>query len=157
MPLKKWCECVAAHFDETDMTVEEWSSKCDTSEKTLNRLLRYASMTDEEFGKAEINDIYRETALRIENSLFGVGCPDPCLLTHDEADRTLERAIADNAEYRAEIENILLSHSAEVRALQEDADQKIAFLKTELERAWQINSTLCRELDNLWQEKKNKS
>ena len=67
-----------------------------------------------------------------------------------DALRDLERALADNKDYRAKIDNIHASHQAEIEKVQAEAQQKIDFLKDLVEK-------LRADNDHLWAENIRKS
>ena len=64
--------------------------------------------------------------------------------------RELERALADNADYRAALDNIHASYRAEMQLIREDAQRKIDFLMEQLD--W-----IKKKNDNLWEENNRKA
>ena len=106
-------------------------------------------------------DIMRETARRIEDAIIGSSNQYPCYLAFEEnvpeasdklndALRELERALADNNDYRKALDNIHASYNAEMQLIRDDAQAKIAFLRSQLDR-------LQRDNDYLWTESNRKS
>lgn len=68
----------------------------------------------------------------------------------NDAMRDLERALADNADYRKALDNIHDSYKAEMQIIREEAQAKIADLRSQLDR-------LQRNNDYLWAENNRKS
>ena len=63
-----------------------------------------------------------------------------------DAIQDLERALADNADYRKVLDNIHDSYNAEMRKIREEAQEKIVFLRAQLDRAQKENDLLWEEL-----------
>lgn len=68
----------------------------------------------------------------------------------DAALRELERAMDDNKDYRAALDNIHESYNAEMQIIRDEAKQKTDFLMEYIDR-------LRKENDNLWAENNRKS
>ena len=68
----------------------------------------------------------------------------------NDAMRDLERALADNADYRKVLDSIHDSYKAEMQIIRDEALSKIAFLRGQLDR-------VQKENDDLWEENKRKS
>ena len=68
----------------------------------------------------------------------------------NDALKDLERALADNKDYKTALENIHASHRAEIDTLREDAQKKIDYLKD-------LVAKLRADNDNLWAENIRKS
>ena len=147
MSFPRWCEFMRLMKDANHLTNAQIAERSDVSIKTIERIMA---------GKLD-QDIYRDTARRIENAVIGSSNQYPCYLSYEEqhprndirlseALRDLERAIADNNDYRKALDGIHASYQ-QIRA--EDRD-KIAYLRAQVER-------LQRENDNLWAENNRKS
>lgn len=158
MPLTRWCEYMRLMKEVNHLTNTIIEDRSGVSIKTIERIMS---------GKCD-QDIYRETARRIEAAILGTGNKYPCYLAYEEdhpqdserlndALRELERALNDNKDYRKALDNIHDSYRAEMQTIRNEAQQqreedqrKIDFLRTQVER-------LQRENDNLWEENKRKS
>lgn len=68
----------------------------------------------------------------------------------NDALRELERALNDNKDYRAIIDNIHASYNAEMQTIRAEAQEKIVDLRTQVDR-------LRKQNDNLWEENNRKS
>lgn len=68
----------------------------------------------------------------------------------NDAMRELERAVADNEDYRQALDSIHASYNAEMRIIREEAKAQIADLRSQIDR-------LHRDNDNLWAENNRKS
>ena len=68
----------------------------------------------------------------------------------NDALRELERALNDNKDYRAVLDNIHASYNAEMQTIRAEAQEKIAYLRTQVDRLREQN-------DNLWAENNRKS
>ena len=62
----------------------------------------------------------------------------------------LERALSDNEDIRKAMDNVQITHAAEMQAIRDDYQQKIDFLREQ-------NLRLQRDNDNLWAENLRKS
>ena len=168
MKFKRWCEFMRDMKELHGLTIDQIARASDVSDKTIARLMKVATMTAEDFAKADIPDLLRDTARRIENAIIGSSNKYPCYLDSEEettqselrlneALRDLERAVTDNQDYRSALEGIHTSYNAEMQAIRDDARRKIDYLLSELNRVRQNNDRLCKELDNLWDENQRKS
>ena len=151
MTLARWCEFMKDMKEARGLTNAIIAERSEVSVKTVDRLM--ALNADQ--------DIMRETARRIEDAIIGSSNQYPCYLafeaehpTNDQqlndATRDLERALADNKDYRAALDNIHASYNAELQTIREEAQKKIDFLRGQISR-------LEREADDLWAENKRKS
>lgn len=68
----------------------------------------------------------------------------------NDAIRDLERALADNQDYRKALDGIHDSYRAEMQMIREEAQAKITYLRSQIDR-------LQRDNDNLWAENNRKS
>lgn len=136
MPLERWCEFMRDMKELNGLTNAEISEKSGVSVKTIERLM--ALNTDK--------DILRETARLIENAIIGSSNQYPCYLAFEEthpdhgqqlsvAVAELERALADNADYRHALEGIHASYQAEMQTIRAEAQRKIEYLINEVTRA----------------------
>lgn len=147
MSFPRWCEFMRLMKDANHLTNAQIAERSDVSIKTIERIMS---------GKLD-QDIYRDTARRIENAVIGSSNQYPCYLAFEEehpnndarlseALRDLERALAANEASRRDLDGIHASYQ-QIRA--EDRE-KISYLRAQVER-------LQRENDNLWAENNRKS
>ena len=134
MELPRWCEYMRDLRDLFNLTNEHIAEKADVSLKTINKIMS---------GKID-QDIYRETARRIEDVILGENGGAACYLAFEEeylpdnqklsgALLELERTLKDNDEYRAALDNIHDSYNAEMSIVRDEAQRKIQFLLSEVE------------------------
>lgn len=151
LELARWCEYMRDMKEVNGLTNAEIADKAGVSIKTVERLM--ALNADQ--------DIYRDTARRIENAIIGSTSTYPCYLAFEaenrpdeqqlnDAMRELERALDDNRDYRAALDNIHTSYKAEMETIRADAQKKIDFLLDEVARLRADNA-------NLWAENNRKS
>ena len=151
LPLDRWCELMKDLKEVNGLTNAEIAEKSGVSIKTIERLM---AMNHD-------HDIMRETARAIEMAIMGSERRYPCYQAFveenapsekklNDALRDLERALDDNKDYRAEIDNIHASHRAEIEKVQAEAQQKIDFLKDMVEK-------LRADNEHLWTENLRKS
>ena len=135
MPLERWCEFMRDMKDLNGLTNAEIAEKSGVSVKRVERLM---ALNCEQ-------DIMRETARQIEDAIIGSSNQYPCYLAFEEsapenqqkldtALRELERALADNKDYRALLDNIHASYNAEMQLIRDEAQKKIDFLLATVER-----------------------
>lgn len=150
MPLPRWCEFMRDMKEINGLTNADVAEKSGVSVKTIERLM--ALKSDQ--------DIMRETARLIEDAIIGSSNQYPCYLAFEEtipdnsqqlskAMSELERALADNKDYRAALDDIHTSYNAEMQAIRNEAKEKIeilqekvAILTKDLEKA--------REMADAW-------
>lgn len=151
MDLARWCEFMRDMKEVNELTNAEIAEKSGVSVKRIEQLM--AQNSDQ--------DIMRETARRIENAIIGSSNQYPCYLAFEEATpntseqlntamRDLERALNDNNDYRAALDNIQSSHAAEMQKLREEYQAKVDYLLAQ-------NASLRKDNDNLWAENLRKS
>lgn len=151
MTLARWCEFMKDMKEARGLTNAIIAERSDVSVKTVDRLM--ALNADQ--------DIMRETARRIEDAIIGSSNQYPCYLAFEaehpandqqlnDAMRDLERALADNKDYRAALDNIHTSYNAELQTIRDEAQRKIDYLVKQVAR-------LQQEADDLWAENKRKS
>ena len=151
MELPRWCEFMRDMKDLNGLTNAEIAEKSGVSMKTIERLM--ALNSDQ--------DIMRETARRIEDAVIGSSNQYPCFLAFEEAMpedskklndalRELERALADNKDYRAALDNIHSSYNTEMQIIRDEAQRKVDYLLGQVDR-------LRKEIDDLWAENRRKS
>lgn len=151
LELARWCEYMRDMKEVNGLTNAEIAEEAGVSIKTVERLM--ALNADQ--------DIYRDTARRIENAIIGATNQYPCFLAFEEenlpdaqkmndAMRELERALDDNKDYRAALDNIHASYKAEMETIRADAQKKIDFLLDQVAK-------LRADNDNLWAENNRKS
>lgn len=151
MTLHRWCEFMRDMKEANRLTNAYIAEKSGVSIKTIERLMALNSE----------QDIMRETARRIEDAIIGSSNQYPCYLAFEEnvpqtseklndATRELERALADNEDYRKALDNIHASYNAEMQIIRDEAQAKISFLRSQIDR-------LQRDNDYLWAENNRKS
>lgn len=135
MSLQRWCEYMRDMKDLNGQTNAEIAEKSGVSIRRIEKIMSLSCETD----------IMRETARAIEDAIIGSSNQYPCYLAFEaaapeseqkltEATRELERALADNQDYRAALDNIHASYNAEMQAIRDDAQKKIDFLLAEVQR-----------------------
>lgn len=129
MPLLRWCEFMRDMKELNGLTNLDIAERSGVSVKTIERLM--ALRAD--------NDIMRETARLIEDAIIGSSNQYPCYLAFEEnatadsqhfndAARELERALADNQDYRVALDGIHTSYKAEMQLIRDEAQVKVNFL-----------------------------
>lgn len=151
MTLARWCEFMRDMKEANGLTNAYISEKSGVSIKTIERLM--ALNSDQ--------DIMRETARRIEDAIIGLSNQYPCYLAFEEnvpttsiklneALHELERALADNNDYRKALDGIHESYKAEMKLIRDEAQAKITDMRSQIDR-------LQRDNDYLWAENNRKS
>lgn len=151
MTLSRWCEFMRDMKEVNGLTNAYIAEKSGVSIKTIERLM--ALNSDQ--------DIMRETARRIEDAVIGSSNQYPCYLAFEEnipqdsarlsdALKDLERALADNDDYRKALDNIHASYNAEMQLIRDEAQAKISDMRSQIDR-------LQRDNDYLWAENNRKS
>ena len=151
LPLEDWCVCIRVVKDAKHLTNAYVAEKADVSIKTIEKIV--ALNCDQ--------DIRRDTARRIEDAVFGDPCDIVCYLeiansVPEASERLntamidLERALSDNEDIRKAMDNVQITHAAEMQAIRDDYRQKIDYLREQ-------NLRLQRDNDNLWAENLRKS
>lgn len=151
MPLLAWCEYMRAMKEANHLTNQEIEKRSGVSVKTIEKIM--ALSCDQ--------DIMRDTARRIEEAIMGSSIQFPCYMEFassvpeaseklNKALIDLERALNDNEDYRNAMNNVQVTHAAELQAIRDEYNTKIAQLRTQLERAQRDN-------DNLWVEVNRKA
>ena len=151
MPLERWCEFMRAMKEANGLSNAEVAERSGVSIKTIERIMAQNCE----------HDIMRETARMIEDAVIGSSNQYPCYLAFEEnvpeiseklndAMRDLERALADNEDFRKLLDNIHDSYKAEMQTIRDEAQAKIADLCGQLDR-------LQRNNDYLWAENNRKS
>lgn len=135
LTLDRWCEYMRDMKEANGLTNAYIEEKSGVSIKTIERLMAQNSE----------QDIMRETARRIENAIIGSTSKYPCYLAFEEENtpdaqrlndalRELERALDDNKDYRTALDNIHASYNAEMQMIRDDAQKKIDYLMSEIQR-----------------------
>lgn len=151
MSLSRWCEFMRDLKDAGKFTNADVAEGADVSIKTIERIM---TMRCDQ-------DIMRDTARRIENFLFGSSNQYPCYLAFEQSVpgapeelnitlRELERAMADNNDYRNVLDGIHSAYAAEMKTIRDEAQAKIIYLRGLVDR-------LQRDNDYLWAENNRKS
>ncbi len=135
MELARWCEFMRDMKEANGLTNMDVATRSGVSIKRIEQLM---ALNCEQ-------DIMRETARRIEDAIIGSSNQYPCYLAFeegapedrkklDDALRELERSLNDNKDYRAALDNIHLSYSAEMQTIRDEAKRKVDFLLLQIER-----------------------
>lgn len=151
LPLADWCICIRVVKEAKHLTNAYVAEKADVSIKTIEKIV--ALNCDQ--------DIRRDTARRIEDAVFGEPCDIVCYLemaasVPEASERLntamidLERALSDNEDIRKAMDNVQISHAAEMQAIRDEDQKKIDYLREQ-------NMRLQRDNDNLWAENIRKS
>lgn len=151
LSLDRWCEYMRDLKEIEDLTNQDIADASGVSVKTVERLMAGDSS----------QDIRRETARLIENAIIGSSSKYPCYLAFEEengpheqrlndAMRELERALNDNKDYRAALDNIHDSYKSEMETIRTEAQKKIDYLLD-------LVAKLRADNDNLWAENNRKS
>lgn len=151
LPLADWCVCIRVVKEAKHLTNAYVAEKADVSIKTIEKIV--ALNCDQ--------DIRRDTARRIEDAVFGEPFGIVCYLemadsVPEASERLntamidLERALSDNEDIRKAMDNVQLTHAAEIQAIRDEEQKKIDYLREQ-------NLRLQRDNDNLWAENMRKS
>ena len=151
LPLEDWCICIRVVKEAKHLTNAYVAEKADVSIKTIEKIV--ALNCDQ--------DIRRDTARRIEDAVFGEPFGIVCYLemadsVPEASERLntamidLERALSDNEDIRKAMDNVQLTHAAEMQAIRDEEQKKIDYLREQ-------NLRLQRDNDNLWAENIRKS
>ena len=135
MELKRWCEFMRDMKEANGLSNAYIAEESGVSIKTIDRLM--ALHCDQ--------DIMRENARRIEAVIMGSSNNYPCYQAYEElmpdnsqqlatAMIELERALADNRDYKTALDNIHASYREEMEAIRDEAQKKIDFLLDEVNR-----------------------
>ena len=158
MELLRWCEYMRDLRDLFGLTNEYIAEKADVSLKTINKIMSC---------KAD-QDIYRDTARRIENVILGENGGAACYLAFEEehspenqklssALLELERALKDNDEYRAALDNIHNSYNTELAIIRDESQRKIQFLLAQIDSMRKDMELMRRDMEYLRNENDRKS
>lgn len=151
MTLDRWCEFMRDMKIANKLTNQEVCDRSGVSIKTIERIM--AMNCD--------SDIMRETARRIEDAIIGSSNQYPCYLAFEEAVpreseklndalRELERVLDDNEDYRKALDDIHESYKSEMQIIRDEAQAKISYLRSQIDR-------IQRDNDYLWAENNRKS
>lgn len=135
MELPRWCEFMRDMKKANRLSNADVAERSGVSIKTIERLMAINCT----------QDIMRETARLIEDAIIGSSNQYPCYLAFEEtvpdnsqqlseATRELERAMADNKDYRVALDNIHASYNAEMKTIRDEAQKQIDHLNKEIER-----------------------
>lgn len=136
MSLQRWCEYMRDMKEINGQTNAEIAEKSGVSIRRIEKIMSLSCETD----------IMRETARAIEDAIIGSSNQYPCYLAFEaaatpeseqklsEATRELERALADNMDYRDALDKIHDSYNAEMQLIRDEAQRKVDFLLGELQR-----------------------
>lgn len=151
MPLLDWCICMRAGKEANHLTNAYVAEKSDTSIKRIEQI--FALNCDQ--------DIRRDTARRVELTIFGestefVRCPEMENAVPEASEQLtvammdLERALHDKDDIQAAMENVQVTHAAQIQAIRDEYNEKLTDLRQQIER-------LTRNNDYLWAESNRKS
>lgn len=151
MPLLDWCICMRAGKEANHLTNAYVAEKSDTSIKRIEQI--FALNCDQ--------DIRRDTARRVELTIFGestefVRCPEMDSAVPEASEQLtvammdLERALHDKDDIQAAMENVQVTHAAQIQAIRDEYNEKLTDLRQQIER-------LTRNNDYLWAESNRKS
>ena len=135
MELPRWCEFMRDMKKANGLSNQDVADRSGVSVKTIERLMALNCT----------QDIMRETARLIEDAIIGSSNQYPCYLAFEEtvpdnsqqlstAMTELERALADNKDYRSALDNIHSSYNAEMQAIRDEKQRQIDFLLEEIKR-----------------------
>jgi len=135
MELPRWCEFMRDMKRANGLSNADVADRSGVSVKTIERLMAINCT----------QDIMRETARLIEDAIIGSSNQYPCYLAFEEtvpdnsqqlstAMTELERALADNKDYRSALDNIHSSYNAEMQAIRDEKQRQIDFLLEEIKR-----------------------
>lgn len=148
MPLARWCEFMRDLKAANGLTNQIIADRSGVSIKTIERIM--AGNCDK--------DIYRETARLIEDAIIGSSNQYPCYLVYEQtvpqdsekladALRELERLLDDNEDYKKALDGIHESYKSEMQTIRDDAQRKVDYLRTQIDRITRDNDRLWAELD----------
>lgn len=151
MPMLDWCICMRAGKEANHLTNAYVAEKSDTSVKRIEQI--FALNCDQ--------DILRDTARRVEITIFGestefVRCPEMESAVPEASEQLtvammdLERALHDKDDIQAAMENVQVTHAAQIQAIRDEYNEKLTDLRQQIER-------LTRNNDYLWAESNRKS
>lgn len=127
MDLQEWCEYMRDVKALAHLTNADIAREADVSVKTIDRLM---AINIEQ-------DIMRSTARRIELAVVGAVSKHICELDLDDSASTemISGLMAENESLRLRLDSIDEQHRADVRAIRDEYQEQLTFLKDEL-RAW---------------------
>ena len=151
LPLDRWCEYMKDMKAANKLTNAEISERSGVSLKTIEKIMALNSE----------QDIMRDTARRLESVIIGSERAYPCYLAFQEENmpdekklndalRDLERALADNRDYKAALDSIHTAYKSELETVRDEAQKKIDYLLD-------LVAKLRTDNDNLWAENNRKS
>lgn len=135
MTLERWCEFMRDMKELVGLSNQYISEKSGVSIKTVERLMA---------GRVE-QDIMRETARMIEDVIIGSSSQYPCYAAFVEqsqgadgkqlveAQRDLERALANNKDYQDALDTIHASYTSEMATIRAEAQLKVDHLLRQIE------------------------
>ena len=156
MELPRWCEYMRDLRDLFGLTNDYIAEKADVSVKTINKIM--SCKTDQ--------DIYRDTARRIEDVILGNDTQSPCYMAFQEetgeeklsdAMLELERALKDNNDYRKALDDIHASYKEEMQSIRDEAQRKIQFLLAQIDSMRKDMELMRRDMEYLRNENDRKS
>lgn len=144
MELQRWCEYMRDMKEANGLTNAYIAEASGVSLKTIDRIM--ALKCDQ--------DIMRETARRIENTIIGSSNQYPCILAYEESvpndANKLNETMIELEHTRKTLENIHASHNAELQTVRNEAQQKIAHLLTQVDRLRLEVDYLRSENERIW-------
>lgn len=158
LPLERWCEYMRDLKEINGLTNAYIAEESGISIKTIERLM--ALNADK--------DILRETARRIENVIIGSTSKYPCYLAFEEehypheqklsdAMRELQRALDDNEDYKAALNNIHTSYQAELDLVRREKQTELDGAQKKIDYLIEQINRLRKEVDYLQEENNRKA
>lgn len=144
MELQRWCEYMRDMKEANGLTNAYIAEASGVSLKTIDRIM--AMKCDQ--------DIMRETARRIENTIIGSSNQYPCILAYEESApndaNRLTEAMKDLEYTRSTLANIQASYNAEIQTVRAEAQQKIEHLLKQVDRLRLEVDYLRQENERIW-------
>ncbi len=144
MELQRWCEYMHDMKEANGLTNAYIAEASGVSLKTIDRIM--AMKCDQ--------DIMRETARRIENTIIGSSNQYPCILAYEEsapnAANKLTETVQELEYTRSTLANIQASYNAEIQTVRDEAQRKIDHLLKQVDRLRLEVDYLRLENERIW-------
>lgn len=141
MELLRWCEYMHDMKEVNGLTNAYIAETSGVSLKTIDKIM--AMKCDQ--------DIMRETARRIENTIIGSSNQYPCILAYEESvpndANKLSETMRELEYTRTTLANIQASYNAEIKTVRDEAQRKIEHLLKELDYLHSENERLWRMVE----------
>lgn len=151
MPLLRWCEFMRDMKEINGLSNQVVADRSGVSIKTVERLM--AGRDDQ--------DIMRETARLIEEAIMGASSQYPCYYAFMEqsqgidarqladAQRELERALANNKDHQAALDALHASYISEMATIRAEAQVKVDHLLRQIDYLRLENDRKAAIIDKL--------